>query len=86
MLEIALLLLASAVFAALTFVAVTAALRAARVEDVIGEVFSPWLHDPFGAPETGEPAPRDDGGPPPHHPCDGEAVAGEKRRAVAARA
>ncbi|MBI2262353.1 MAG: hypothetical protein HYU62_11915 [Caulobacterales bacterium] len=85
MLEIALLLLACAVFAALTFVAVTAALRAARVEDVIGEVFSPWLHDPFGAPETGEPAPRDDRGPPPHHSRDSEAVA-EKRQAVAARA
>lgn len=85
MLEIALLLLASAVFAALTFVAVTAALRAARVEDVIGEVFSPWLQDPFGSPETGEPASRNDDGPPPQHPRSAEATA-EERRAIAARA
>ena len=84
MLEIALLLLASAVFAALTFVAVAAALRAARVEDVIGEVFSPWLHDPFGSPD-GEPAAGNDDGPPPQHPRGAEAAA-EKRRAVAARA
>ncbi|CAN7267008.1 hypothetical protein [Brevundimonas sp. LjRoot202] len=85
MLEIALLLLACAVFAALTFVAVTAALRAARVEDVIGEVFSPWLHDPFGSPGTGEPESRTDDGPPPQYPRGAEAAA-EERRAIAARA
>lgn len=81
MFEIALILLAGAVFAALAFVAITTALKAARVEDVIGEVFSPWLQDPFGPDETGEAAARDDG-PPPH---DAEAAA-ETRRAVAARA
>lgn len=81
MFEIALILLAGAVFAALAFVAITAALKAARVEDVIGEVFSPWLQDPFGPAETGEAAARDDGPP----PREGEAAA-ETRRAVAARA
>lgn len=49
MMEIALSLMACAVFAALTAVAVTAALKSARVDDIIGEVFSPWIQDPFAA-------------------------------------
>lgn len=88
MFEIALLLLACAVFAALTAVAVTAALKAARVEDLIGEVFSPWLQDPFGAsggPEIGEPTSRDEGDASPQYPRASEAVP-EEPRAVAARA
>lgn len=47
MMEIAQLLLLCAVFAALVIVAVTAALKSARVSDVIGEVFSPWLEESF---------------------------------------
>jgi hypothetical protein len=59
MMEIGLGLLACGVFAALTAVAVTAALKSARVDDIIGEVFSPWIQDPFAPPvppETAGPA------------------------------
>lgn len=70
MMEIALSLMACAVFAALAAVAVTAALKSARVDDVIGEVFSPWIQDPFAAsedrgaadgPRTGMEAPKPHG-------------------------
>lgn len=50
MMEIALGVMACAVFAALTAVATTAALKSARVDDLIGEVFSPWIRDPFEDP------------------------------------
>lgn len=53
MMEIATLLMLCALFAALAAFAVTAALKAARVENLLGEVFSPWLHGPFGDPGTG---------------------------------
>ena len=39
---IGLALLTFAVFAALTFLAITAALKSPRVDTVINEVFSPW--------------------------------------------
>lgn len=52
MMGIALTLLACAVFAALTTFSVTAALRSARVDDIIGQVFSPWIQDPFAASEA----------------------------------
>jgi len=42
MTSIALTLLTFAVFAVLTIVAVTAALKSARVENVIDDVFTPW--------------------------------------------
>ncbi|HYC66876.1 hypothetical protein [Brevundimonas sp.] len=51
MMGLALILLACAVFAALTAFSVTAALRSARVDDIIGQVFSPWIQDPFAASE-----------------------------------
>lgn len=49
MMEIALGLLACAVFATLAAVAVTAALKSARVDNIIGEVFSPWIQEPSAA-------------------------------------
>lgn len=87
MFEIALLLLACVVFAALTVVAVAAALKATRVEDVIGEVFSPWFQDPFGSSgglEIGEPTSRDEDDVSPQHPRASEAIP-EERRVVAGR-
>ena len=48
MMQIALILMACAVFAALAALAIAAVLRAARIDDLIGEVFSPWIEDPSG--------------------------------------
>lgn len=62
MMQIILSLVACAVFAALAAVAVTAALKSARVDDVIGEVFSPWIHDPFGASDSRQAAEAPPGG------------------------
>jgi hypothetical protein len=87
MMEIALTLMACAVFAALTAVAVTAALKSARVDDVIGEVFSPWIHDPFeapAAPKVAEPPRADDDAPTRQPP--GSGTVPEDRPAVAAGA
>jgi hypothetical protein len=56
MMEIALTLLACAVFAALTAIAITAALKSARVDDIIGEVFSPWKPDSLAATAARRPA------------------------------
>lgn len=50
MMDIALGLMACAVFAALAAVSVTAALRSARAENIIGQVFSPWIEDRSGKP------------------------------------
>lgn len=51
MVGIGLALLTFAVFAALTILAVTAALKSARVDNVINDVFSPW---PEGEPARPE--------------------------------
>jgi hypothetical protein len=59
MMQIATLLLLCAVFAALVIVTIATALKSARVENLIGDVFSPWLQDPFEtstAPDASEPA------------------------------
>jgi len=48
---IALALLTCAVFAALTIVAVAAALKSARVDNVIHELFSPWPDGEARGPE-----------------------------------
>ncbi len=48
MMQIAMMLMACAVFAALAALGISAALRAARIEDLIEEVFSPWIEDPVG--------------------------------------
>ena len=42
MMGLALTLLTFAIFAALTIVAVTAALKSARVDTIIEDLFSPW--------------------------------------------
>ena len=62
MMGIAQLLIACALFIGLAAIAVTAALKTARVEDRIGEVFATWLHDPFDDTNTApgaEPASRE---------------------------
>lgn len=48
---LALALLTCAVFAALTVLAIAAALKSARVDNVIAEVFSPW---PEEKPRSGD--------------------------------
>ena len=86
MMEIALGLVACAVFAALAAVAITAALESARVDDVIGEVFSPWIHDPFGASDARtvvEPSAVGDQAP--TRPTPGPDAVGEDRERAAAR-
>lgn len=73
MMGIALGVMASAVFAALTAVATLAALKSARVDDIIGEVFSPWIGDPSEDPSTTDCADspiRTDPTPPQRHPED----------------
>jgi hypothetical protein len=62
MMELGIALLACAVFAALAAVSVTAALKSARVDDAIGEVFSPWIEDPFGRKSAAETVSDEDGG------------------------
>lgn len=58
MMEIALGVMACAVFATLTVVAAGAALKSARVDDIIGEVFSPWIErSPQAADEAKAAAP-----------------------------
>ncbi|WP_332676798.1 hypothetical protein [Brevundimonas sp.] len=64
MMEIALGVLACAVFAALAVGAATAALRSARVDDIIGEVFSPWISHPSGEAERPKAEGRRDVPPP----------------------
>ncbi len=51
MMGIALALLTCAVFAALTIIAVAAALKSARVDTVIDELFSPWPEGETRRPE-----------------------------------
>lgn len=52
MMALGMSLMACAVFVALAAVAVTAALKSARIDNVIGEVFSPWIEDPFEQRDT----------------------------------
>ena len=52
MMQFAMMVMGCAVFAGLAALAISAALRAARVEDLIEEVFSPWMEDPVGLSPT----------------------------------